>query len=276
VWWLLKGVRKSLQIFLETLSYLGPLRTPPQRFYYIAGQSIDTPERGKNFVRNLVKADASSSDAINEWLKASGTPYRLQLQPLDERKTLYELRLQEASDGQQVKVSANIREIGFGITQILPIITQAVLAQPGDTLIIEQPELHLHPRAQAELGDVFIAMSQRGVRFLIETHSEHLLLRLRRRIAETTLQKLKESYTSPLGQHSAGSNLDESELGIHFVQRVREVSTTEPLRVEKTGEYAAIPEGFSVFFSSDFEEVLKINLAIAEMNELAQNHAPND
>ena len=59
---------------------------------------------------------------------------------------------------------------------MLPIIAQAVLAKPGDTLIIEQPELHLHPRAQAELADLFIAMARNGTRFLIETHSEHLII----------------------------------------------------------------------------------------------------
>jgi hypothetical protein len=56
----------------------------------------------------------------------------------------------------------------------------------------------------------------------------------------------------------------------------RPLSTIEPLRVDNRGEYVAIPEGFSGFFSSDFEEVLKINLAIAEMNKLDQNHAPDN
>ena len=76
--------------------------------------------------------------------------------------------------------------------------------------------------------------------------------------------------------HSTEPKREESELGIYFVQRVREVSTIEPLRVDERGEYVAIPEGFSGFFSSDFEEVLKINLAIAEMNELDQDHADQD
>jgi len=276
VWLTLRGIRRSLLLFLEKFDYLGPMRAAPQRFYYVAGQGSGTPERGRQFVRSLVKANPASLLAINTWLATAGFSYRVDLQPLDERKTLYELRLQEVLDEQKAGVSANIREVGFGLTQMLPIIAQAVLAKPGDTLIIEQPELHLHPRAQAELADLFIAMARNGIRFLIETHSEHLLLRLRRRIAETTLQKFKDSHTSSMQNHSTEPKLEESELGIYFVQRVREVSTIEPLRVDNRGEYVAIPEGFSGFFSSDFEEVLKINLAIAEMNKLDQNHAPDN
>jgi hypothetical protein len=273
---LLESIFSQIASLLVNLDYLGPLRAAPQRFYYVAGQGGGMPEQGKEFVRSLVKANPASLLAINTWLATAGFSYRVDLQPLDERKTLYELRLQEVLDEQKAGVSANIREVGFGLTQMLPIIAQAVLAKPGDTLIIEQPELHLHPRAQAELADLFIAMARNGIRFLIETHSEHLLLRLRRRIAETTLQKFKDSHTSSMQNHSTEPKLEESELGIYFVQRVREVSTIEPLRVDNRGEYVAIPEGFSGFFSSDFEEVLKINLAIAEMNKLDQNHAPDN
>jgi predicted ATPase len=245
IWLILRGIRRSISSSLEQIDYLGPLRSSPQRFYYVAGKSLSVPERGKNFVRNLVKAESSTLKAINEWLNTSGIPYQLHLQPLDSRKTLYELRLQEISDGRSTKGSANIREVGFGITQMLPIITQAVLAQPGDTLIIEQPELHLHPRAQTELGNLFIALAQKDVNCVIETHSEHLLLRLQKQVAKTTTGQVDEALP--------GQMLLPSQVGVYFVNR-KEKSTARRIEIGPYGDLLSTPDGFEDFFSDDMLE----------------------
>jgi hypothetical protein len=88
------------------------------------------------------------------------------------------------------------RDVGIGITQVLPVLVMAYASQ--DRLIaMEQPEIHLHPALQAELGDVFInaALGIRNNRFLLETHSEHLLLRIMRRMRETTENRLPEGVT---------------------------------------------------------------------------------
>lgn len=85
------------------------------------------------------------------------------------------------------------RDVGIGITQVLPVLVMAYASQ--DRLIaMEQPEIHLHPALQAELGDVFInaALGGQGNRFLLETHSEHLLLRIMRRIRETKENRLPD------------------------------------------------------------------------------------
>lgn len=245
IWLILRGIRRAISSSLEQIDYLGPLRSSPQRFYYVAGQSPRTPERGKNFVRNLVKTGSSSLNTINAWLNTSGVPYHLQLQPLDSRKTLYELRLQEISDERSTKISANIREVGFGITQMLPIITQAVLAQPGDTLIIEQPELHLHPRAQTELGNLFIALAQKDVNCVIETHSEHLLLRLQKQVAKTTTGQVDEALP--------GQMLLPSQVGVYFVNR-KEKSTASRIEIGPYGDLLSTPDGFEDFFSDDMLE----------------------
>jgi len=78
-----------------------------------------------------------------------------------------------------------VNNVGVGVSQLLPILVQCLLAAPeNSTVIIEQPELHLHPRLEQELADFFLECVNSGRRLIIETHSEHLVNRLRRRIAE--------------------------------------------------------------------------------------------
>jgi predicted ATPase len=88
------------------------------------------------------------------------------------------------------------RDIGIGISQVLPVLV-AAYASAEKILAIEQPEIHLHPALQAELGDVFIESALGGRRntFILETHSEHLILRILRRIRETTDDELPPGIT---------------------------------------------------------------------------------
>jgi predicted ATPase len=75
--------------------------------------------------------------------------------------------------------------VGFGVSQILPVLVLCYYVPEGSTLILEQPEIHLHPAVQAGLADVFIdAIKTRKIQIIVESHSEHLLRRLQRRVAE--------------------------------------------------------------------------------------------
>jgi hypothetical protein len=96
------------------------------------------------------------------------------------------------------------RDVGIGVSQVLPVLV-AAYASRGSILAMEQPEIHLHPTLQAELGDVFIesALGPRGNTFILETHSEHLILRLLRRIRETTDGELPSDLTPIRPEHVA-------------------------------------------------------------------------
>ena len=96
-----------------------------------------------------------------------------------------------------IKVTQNnllldIPDVGFGISQVLPILVEGMMAPPSSTIIMEQPEIHLHPKMQAELADLFIDILQLQTKrkssikkyLIIETHSEYIIKRIRRRIAE--------------------------------------------------------------------------------------------
>jgi predicted ATPase len=85
------------------------------------------------------------------------------------------------------------RDVGIGVSQVLPVLVTSY-ASKNQIIAIEQPEIHLHPALQADLGDVFIqsAFGEGQNRFLIETHSEHLLLRVMRRMRETNANDLPD------------------------------------------------------------------------------------
>jgi predicted ATPase len=90
------------------------------------------------------------------------------------------------SDGKK-GITDNISDVGFGLSQVIPMLVQAAVMNPGNTLIIEQPELHLHPKAQNALAKVVADAARNGRRFIIETHSEHFIRGLQVAISENTI-----------------------------------------------------------------------------------------
>ncbi len=86
-------------------------------------------------------------------------------------------------------VDSALVDVGFGVSQVLPVVTLLFSAPSGATLLLEQPELHLHPNAQSLLADLLLFVAEkRDIQLIVESHSEHMLRRLQRRIAEAELQ----------------------------------------------------------------------------------------
>lgn len=82
--------------------------------------------------------------------------------------------------------------VGVGVSQVLPVIVQCLVAGPGALVVFEQPELHLHPAALQHLVDFLLACTAWGQNLLVESHSEYLVLRLCRRIAEDRTDRLRD------------------------------------------------------------------------------------
>ena len=143
-----------------------------------------------------------------------------------------ELRLWDSDK----KVAVSVCDVGFGISQVLPVLTLAY-GSSGDLIAIEQPEIHLHPALQAELADVFIesALGELQNTFLLETHSEHLILRLLRRIRETSDHEL------PQGARA----LRPDDVCVLYVDPRASSSRVKELRIDSTGEFIdRWPDGF--------------------------------
>ena len=138
-----------------------------------------------------------------------------------------------ATSGTDLQVRTS--EIGVGISQILPVVVAALDPDRPEITAIEQPELHVHPRLQVELGDLFAEQAAGGRAFLIETHSEHLMLRLLRRIEETGSNELPEGKPA----------LKPDQVSVVYVEQVDGEVRATRLRIDETGEFVDHwPQGF--------------------------------
>ena len=190
----------QLERQLRNIYYLGPLRQTPSRTYTWSGEIPEhVGTRGERSVeailaaadRKIVPKRRSPGLAfpvmISRWLSRLGLLERFSPQEIAKGRKEYEVSVQT----QDNEVSVLLPDVGFGVSQVLPVIVECFYAPPNSTVVIEQPELHLHPRVQSELADLFIEAIQarednndRNMQFIIESHSEHFLRRLQRRIAE--------------------------------------------------------------------------------------------
>lgn len=145
-----------------------------------------------------------------------------------------------------------LRNVGFGVSQVLPIILQCIVAEPGSTIIIEQPELHLHPKTQSRLADFFLAMSLLGKQIIIETHSEYIIDKLRLRIVQASGDTLVDK------------------IAIYFTEKKDGNSEFRRIHIDEYSVMEEWPEGF-------FEESMKIArdiLFTARQKEQKENGNP--
>ena len=126
-------------------------------------------------------------------------------------------------------------DIGVGISQIIPVVVGAI-DQSSSILAVEQPELHVHPAVQVNLGDLFISQIQdKDCTFLLETHSEHLMLRLLRRIEETSNEEL------PHGKWP----LKPEQVSVMWFEQKKDVTKITHIPIDSTGEFTKPwPKGF--------------------------------
>lgn len=162
----------------SSVNYVSPLRAHPQRYYMLdkakLNLALDTLDG--DALAEVLKENSNIRNKVNEWLINFGLNVKVE----NFKEVIHKLKVEQNG------LSLDITDVGFGISQILPVIIQGFLSKDESITIIEQPEIHLHPKMQADLADLFIDIAKSGQNknLLIETHSEYLLKRLRRRIAE--------------------------------------------------------------------------------------------
>jgi predicted ATP-dependent endonuclease of OLD family len=162
----------------ENINYVSPLRAHPKRYYMLdkAKLNLTLDTLDGDAIAEVLKDNKQITGSVNLWLKNFGVEVNVQ----GFKEVIHHLVVK------QNNIDLDITDVGFGISQILPVIIQGFLSSKNSTTIIEQPEIHLHPKMQADLADLFIDIVKKtdGKKLIIETHSEYLLKRLRRRISE--------------------------------------------------------------------------------------------
>jgi predicted ATPase len=250
----------SLERQFRGLQYLGPLRNRAKRDYPWAGE---VPEHvgwsGERAVEALLAAkDREISRGFKKralrfpvlvaaWLKQMGLLDSFETRSIAEHRKQYEVVVKTKGSKEEV----NLTDVGFGISQILPVIVSCFYAAPHTTLLMEQPELHLHPAVQSEMADLFIEAIHarehgvdRGMQFIIESHSEHFLRRLQRRVAE---ERLKQD-----------------EVALYFCENGLGGSDLKPLAVDLCGNITNWPEGF---FGDEMGDLVAMTEAAARRSE---------
>ena len=192
---ILSSVERKISQTFNNVSYVGPSRATGERYYRMQELAVDQIDpQGRNLAMFLNSLSATQQKAFSAWLyEAVG--YEIQV----ERSAGHiQLHLREEGSSKFY----NIADMGYGFSQVLPIMAQVWSRQnrstgPASTILIamEQPELHLHPAYQAKLADIFAkslsparpTARSKDVRFIIETHSEALVNRLGELIYENML-----------------------------------------------------------------------------------------
>ncbi len=236
-------VNREFEILMDQLLYLGPLRQYPKRYYQWTGErksQVIEPD-GADAMAALISAardNESLQEDVANWLKQLGLVDGFSIKSTDARERFYEVTV-KIGDAESA-----LMDVGFGVSQVLPVIAMLLSAPAGSIILLEQPELHLHPNAQSALADLMLyAAEKRGLQLIVESHSEHLLRRLQRRIAE-----VEQEFARP------------ENIKMYFCAPGKTGSTICEVKLDKYGQIANWPPNFMGDISGDLHEMLKAAL----------------
>lgn len=235
---------------MDQILHLGPLRDDPRRQYTSAGSSpSDVGRRGERTIEAILAATEvnvrrniryrspkkSFQEMIAWWLKQLGLIADFRVEEVGTESGLFRVFVKKSESS----VETLITDVGFGVSQIIPVITLLYYAKEGSTVLIEQPEIHLHPSVQAGLADLFIAAAKgRNLQIIVESHSEHFLNRLLRRVAEEK---------TPYG------NINVDDVALYFCENEDGRSKITPLELNLFGGITNWPQDF---FGDQFEDII--------------------
>jgi predicted ATPase len=229
--------------FFRSLVFLAPLRVSIPRYALQGSTSSGNPAANPAVLleelRNRVRAGPKGQpllEMVEKWAKSRLNMLRgLKLESVGETGTVYALLVDETKGFRGI----NVASMGEGVSQILPILGSLLGSNRGTCTLVEQPELHLHPDLQARLADLFVEqVADREMQVIVETHSEHILSRVRRRVAE--------------------GDLLPDQVSVLYVDRPGKESRVRRLPIMGDGSMPDWPEGF---FEEGLTEAFKIATA---------------
>jgi len=224
------------------VDYIGPFRILPDRYFYLTGQTYfrDTGIKGENAYAMLGMSQSRDEDELCEnvgaWYQEHFDGWKLKVDNTD-KKPLIQILLSKED------ININIVDVGQGMNQALPLVVRANIKKTDSIIVLEQPELHLHPAAHGDLAELFAkSAKEHNQTFIIETHSENMLLRFRKLVVENDFGFTKD------------------DLVIYWIEDAE--SKGKELReitVDEKGVLTDWPEGV---FNESMKEILEMQKAV--------------
>lgn len=247
----LSSFETEYETLMDSIFYLGPLREHPRREYRWSGvRPGDVGLRGERTIEAILAATLrgekrnlgartklrSFQEIIAHWLKELGLIYNFKVEEISPNANLYQTVVQKTAKSP----SALLTDVGFGVSQVLPALVLLYYVPEGSIVLMEQPEIHLHPAVQSGLADIILNVAKtRKLQVVVESHSEHLLRRLQRRVAE-------ETYSA-------------EDLKLYFCDSPGGESYLTNLELDAFGEISNWPDNF---FGDEFAEIAATRKAI--------------
>ena len=262
-------INNLFKTIFSSYSYIGPLREEPSRRYIYEDEITEIGIKGENAAYIYLtdkdqtisnhyfydtksnsfkhKKEMTLSNAVDEWLDLMNIK-GLKSELINE---IVYLNLNSSSAS---KTRVSIADVGFGVSQIFPILLEGLRMPQRHTLLLEQPEIHLHPNLQMQLSDYFIALALSGKKVMVETHSDHVINRLVRRIVEDETGKLKDL------------------IGIYFISATDSGSVYEEVSIDENFGVTNWPLDFFDQTALEQEKILKAGI---KKRQLARSSASN-
>ncbi|MDD9827666.1 MAG: AAA family ATPase [Deltaproteobacteria bacterium] len=236
------------EMAFEGLYAGSPVRSKPRRTYdpspeihdpegayipmYLGRVSLRDKDEWKKLKQDIEQfgrdSELFSDISVKTWGTKASSPFKLQIRKLGE------------SGKKAMGPKHNLIDVGYGVSQVLPVITELLRPNSPKTFLLQQPEVHLHPRAQAALGSLFCRLAGTGRQLVVETHSDYLLDRVRMDIRD------------------GKSELKPEDVSILYFERKDLDVEIHSLRLDKEGQIVEAPPSYRKFFMDEIHNRLKI------------------
>lgn len=251
----IKGIENLLTKTFSQISYIGPLREAPVDIYTPNKANKNIGSKGE-FAAFFLEKEAGDIISFHKMTmdQEGRVTFNQQEDTLaavvkywicDIFGLAKNIKAEKYKENYVIKVTnhfdieTTIKHVGFGVSQILPIVVEGLRMPNNGILILEQPEIHLHPKIQSLLFDFLHSLSLSGKRFIVETHSDHLITRMRRRIAEDL------------------ENILEEKVNLVFVEEFEKEHIFRKLDLTELGSLSYFPKDFVEQTDSDYRAIVK-------------------
>lgn len=264
VFMVLSRIGYLCRYILNSFTYLGPLREDPARRYIYEDEVVEIGNKGENaayiflsekeskkiknyffdnITNSFVKEDpVTLGEAVKCWFDC------MNIKGFDVESSSEVMHLNLNSNTSS-ETRVNIADVGFGVSQIFPVVLEGLRMPLRSTLLLEQPEIHLHPNLQMQMADYFISLALADKNVIVETHSDHIINRLVRRIVEDQDNRLKDL------------------IGIYFVKADGSQVALEEVAIDETRGIVNWPDDFFDQTATEQEKILQAGLRKRQHNK---------